>query len=349
MRVLAQPRERRGAGRTWDDDLERVAELVHSAAVRSVGLRVQPLERPRAAYYIGKGKAQEASKALVWELERGHRRVRRRIDAGASPQPGEACRRAGHRPHPAHPGHFRPTCPSKEGKLQVELAQLTYLLPRLAGAGVELSRLGGGIGTGARAKRSWSRTGGASARIADIRRELERSAAHPGGAAAGRAARRAAAHRPGRVHQRRQVHADERLTDAGVLREDLLFATLDPTIRKVTLADGREALLADTVGFIRKLPHQLVAAFRATLEEVEDADVLLHVVDASRPDADQQMAAVEAVLDELGVLDKPMVTALNKLDLAASPRAVRSGPQAMPYGVAVSAQTGDGLDELRKT
>lgn len=346
MRVLAEPRERAvlvGLG----DDLDELAELVHSAGGQVVGQVVQPLERPRAAYYIGKGKAEEL-RALVWELSADivvfddeltpaqARNVEKLVEVPVIDRTQLIL------------DIFAQRARSKEGKLQVELAQLTYLLPRLVGAGIELSRLGGGIGTrGPGETQLEVDRRRIRRRIADIRSELTD------------VRRTRAVQRQGRRRSGLPLIAlvgytnagkstlMNALTDADVHAEDLLFATLDPTIRKVTLTDGREALLADTVGFIRKLPHQLVAAFRATLEEVEDADVLLHVVDASQPDVEEHVAAVEAVLDELNVLDKPMVTAFNKLDSAANPRAVHERAQATPYGVAVSALTGDGLDELR--
>lgn len=348
MRALQEPTQR-AVLVGLDDDLDELAELVHTAGGQVVGMLVQPLERPRAAYYIGKGKAEEL-KALVWELSADlvvfddeltpaqARNLEKLTDVRVIDRTQLIL------------DIFAQRARSKEGKLQVELAQLTYLLPRLVGAGLELSRLGGGIGTrGPGETQLETDRRRIRRRIADIRQELT-------DVRRTRAVQRQGRRRTGlplialvgytNAGKSTLMNA---LTDAGVQAENLLFATLDPTIRKVTLAEGKEALLADTVGFIRKLPHQLVAAFRATLEEVEDADVLLHVVDASRPDTEQQMAAVEAVLDELGVLDKPMVTAFNKIDLAPSSRAVYERAQTMPYGVVVSALTGDGLDELRET
>lgn len=344
---MAEPRER-AVLVGLDDDLDELAELVHSAGGEVVGTVVQPLERPRAAYYIGKGKAEEL-RALVWELSADivvfddeltpaqARNVEKLVEVPVIDRTQLIL------------DIFAQRARSKEGKLQVELAQLTYLLPRLVGAGIELSRLGAGIGTrGPGETQLEVDRRRIRRRIADIRRELAD------------VRRTRAVQRQGRRRSGLPLIAlvgytnagkstlMNALTDADVYAENLLFATLDPTIRRVTLTDGREALLADTVGFIRKLPHQLVAAFRATLEEVEDADVLLHVVDATQPDVDEHVAAVEAVLDELNVLDKPIVTAFNKLDSAANPRAVFEQAQATTRGVAVSALTGDGLDELRE-
>lgn len=330
-----------------DEDLEELAELVRSAGGEPVGAIVQPLDRPRARYYIGSGKAAEL-KQLVWESTADvvifdaeltpaqARNLEKLLDVRVVDRTQLILDIFAQRAH------------SKEGKLQVELAQLTYLLPRLVGAGVELSRLGGGIGTrGPGETQLEVDRRRIRQRIRDIRKELQ-------SVRRTRAVQRSGRRRGGlplialvgytNAGKSTLMNA---LTDAEVEAEDRLFATLDPTVRRMTLGDGRHALLADTVGFIRKLPHQLVAAFRATLEEVQDADVLLHVVDASNPEAPEQIAAVEAVLDELHVLDKPMVTAFNKLDAAADARAVDEWARSVPGGVAVSAARGINFDELR--
>ncbi|HXX39315.1 MAG TPA: GTPase HflX [bacterium] len=233
-----------------------------------------------------------------------------------------------------------------EGRLQVELAQMTYLLPRLAGRGVLLSRLGGGIGTRGPGEtklevdRRRIRT-----RITDLREEI---------GALGR-------HR----HQQRQSRRDaampvvaivgytnagkstllNTLTNAGVYTADKLFATLDPTTRRVLLPNRQPILLVDTVGFIQKLPHDLVAAFRATLEEVTEADVLVHVIDASHPRWMDQRVAVEQVLRELGADGRPTVIALNKADLLVS-EALRDVVAEVPAGVPISALRGVGLRNL---
>jgi GTP-binding protein HflX len=235
---------------------------------------------------------------------------------------------------------------TREGRLQVELAQMTYLLPRLAGRGVLLSRLGGGIGTRGPGEtklevdRRRIRT-----RITELGREID-------------ALRR---HR----QQQRQARKDaalpvaalvgytnagkstllNTLTQSGVLTEDRLFATLDPTVRRVLLPTRRPALLVDTVGFIQKLPHDLVAAFRATLEEVTEADLLVHVIDASHPRWTEQRDAVEQVLRELGAAGKPRVVALNKADRL-SREALRDVMAEEPQGILVSALRGVGLRHL---
>lgn len=205
---------------------------------------------------------------------------------------------------------------TREGRCQVELAQLEYLLPRLVGRGRDLSRLGGGIGTRGpgETKLELDRRH-IHRRIRDLKRELER------------------------IRKHRKLHRDRRrklevvqvalvgytnagkstllnrLTGANVLAEDRLFATLDPTSRFLRLPSGEQVLLTDTVGFIRRLPHHLVAAFRSTLEQVKEADLLLHVVDGSHPEAAEQIQAVEQVLRELGASDIPMLTVFNKADL----------------------------------
>lgn len=331
-----------------DEDVDELAELVRSAGGEPVAVVVQPLDRPRAQYYIGSGKARE-----VKELVRDLSAALVIFDAELTPAQSRNLEkllavRVVDRTQLIL-DIFAQRAHSNEGKLQVELAQLTYLLPRLVGAGVELSRLGGGIGTrGPGETQLEVDRRRIRQRIADIRKELQ-------SVRRTRAVQRSGRRRGGlplialvgytNAGKSTLMNA---LTDADVQAEDRLFATLDPTVRRVTLADGREALLADTVGFIRKLPHQLVAAFRATLEEVQEADVLLHVVDASNPDAAEQIAAVDAVLDELHVLDKPMVTAFNKLDAAENPRAVDEWARSVPGGVAVSAVRGLNFEELRQ-
>jgi GTPase len=233
-----------------------------------------------------------------------------------------------------------------EGKLQVELAQLTYLLPRLIGQWKHLERLGGGIGTrGPGETQLESDRRVIRQRVLKLERELRDVQAH----------RR-------RVRQTRRrsgvpvvalvgyTNAGKttllnRLTGARFTAANQLFVTLDPAARLVTHAGRRPFILTDTVGFIRKLPHELVAAFRATLEELQDADVLVHVVDASHAALDEQMAAVQTLLRELEVADRPTVLALNKMDRLDAGRrtAALAGRR---EAVAVSAATGDGIDDL---
>src|SRR5690606_28840065 len=235
---------------------------------------------------------------------------------------------------------------SKEGKLQVELAQLEYLLPRLVGKGIELSRLGGGIGTrGPGETKLETDRRRIRRRIADLKAEVDKVRKHR------------ALHRRRRKKQQQPVVALVGYTNAGkstllsaltgaeVFIEDRLFATLDPTVRAASDAGGQGFLLVDTVGFINKLPHQLVAAFRATLEEVLEADLIVHVLDISSSRFDQERSVVLGVLAELGAGSRPIITACNKVDLL-PPHVAGAIVASIPNSVAISAAKGWGLDEL---
>lgn len=242
---------------------------------------------------------------------------------------------------------------SKEGKAQVELAQMSYLLPRLRGWGESLSRQaggrvagGGGIGTrGPGETKIETDRRRIHARMAKLRRDIKEMST-------ARATKR----------QERTRHAVpsvaiagytnagkssllNRLTGAGVLVEDALFATLDPTVRRASAADGRLYTLTDTVGFVRHLPHQLVDAFRSTLEEVAAADLILHVVDGSHPDPESQIAAVRAVFADIGAAGIPEIVVVNKVD-AADPLVLGRLQRQERHGVWVSARTGAGLPDL---
>jgi GTP-binding protein HflX len=234
---------------------------------------------------------------------------------------------------------------TREGRLQVELAQMTYLLPRLAGKGVLLSRLGGGIGTrGPGETQLETDRRRVRRRIDELRARLEE------------VARTRRTQRRARQQAEVPVVALVGYTNAGkstllnalsgaqVFVEDKLFATLDPTARRAHLPDGRPVVLVDTVGFLQKLPTQLVAAFRATLEEVTEADVLVHVLDVSHPAWPRQREAVEHLLEELGADGKPTVLALNKTDRL-SPEQVAEVVQ-LTGGVPISALRGTGLEAL---
>lgn len=231
---------------------------------------------------------------------------------------------------------------SEEGKLQVELAQLRYRLPRLMGQGRALSRLGGGIGTrGPGETKLESDRRHIRRRIESLERQLE-------GLARRRAQLRARRKKDGvlsvaivgytNVGKSTLLNA---LTDAGVLAEDMLFATLDPTARALELPDGRRVMLIDTVGLIRRLPHHLVEAFRSTLEEAAQADLILNVCDLSSPDMDEQVRVTEELLKSLGAGEIPVVTVLNKCDLL--PEAPLSLNR---HSVAISARTGEGFERL---
>jgi len=238
---------------------------------------------------------------------------------------------------------------TREGKLQVELAQLKYLLPRLVGAGAALSRLGGGIGT----------RGPGETKLETDRRRI-RTRIHVVSDDIEQVRRRRA-----QLRERRQkasvptvalvgyTNAGKTtlfnvLTRANAEASNALFVTLDPLVRKVRLPDNRELLVSDTVGFIDRLPHALVAAFRATLEEVADADLILHVIDASAPDRDRRMDAVRRVLEEVEALDVPLVEVYNKCDALTPDERRRIGEQD-PSALVISALTHDGVDDLIET
>lgn len=232
---------------------------------------------------------------------------------------------------------------SAEGKVQVELAQLKYALPRLTGKGTSLSRLGGGIGT----------RGPGETKLETDRRHIRRRIQYLSESLAKMEKRRLA------VHRRRSKNGVEavaivgytnagkstlmnRLTNAGVLEEDKLFATLDPTARKLTLPSGRQIMLVDTVGLVRRLPHQLVEAFKSTLEEALWADVILNVCDASSEECSRHIAVTNDLLSSLGCDDKPIINVLNKCDLVPD---VFKFPL-IPSSVHISAKSGYGINTL---
>ena len=235
---------------------------------------------------------------------------------------------------------------TSEGKIQVELAQLQYRLARLVGLGHSLSRLGGGIGTrGPGEKKLEMDRRLVKNRIAQLRRELEEVKRHRE-----------------LIRERRKKSSVpvaaivgytnagkstllNTLTEAGVLEEDKLFATLDPTTRTLELESGQEILITDTVGFIRKLPHHLVEAFKSTLEEAKYADIILHVVDASNPQMDKQMHVVYDTLKQLGVENKTIITLFNKQDRLTERQSMRDFRA--DYVMNISAKTGEGLLELK--
>lgn len=325
--------------------LEELARLAGTAGASVASVVVQRRARPDPATFVGSGKV-ETIRARVRET--GADLVI--LDEELSPAQQRNLERAlGTKVLDRTAlvlDIFAQRARTREGRLQVELAQLTYLLPRLAGRGVLLSRLGGGIGT---------RGPGETKLEADRRRIRARIIALQ------RAITALSQHR----RLQRQARHDAALpvvalvgyTNAGkssllntlaaanVETADKLFATLDPTVRRVTLPNRRPVLLVDTVGFIQKLPHDLVAAFRATLEEVTAADLLVHVIDASHPRWSDQMVAVEEVLHDLGATEAPRINALNKIDRI-SAEMLRDRMAEVPDAVPISALRELGLLNL---
>jgi GTPase len=339
-----------------EDSLSELGTLARTAGAEVVGTMIQRLRHPDVATYIGKGRAQELSeteKQLGFDLvifddelsPSQQRNLEKMLDARVIDRTALIL------------DIFAQHARTREGRLQVELAQLEYRLPRLAGRGVELSRQAGGsrsAGAGGVGGAIGVRGPGETkleidrrrirSRIAELREEIEG------------------------VREQRRVHRRQRaaqaipvvavvgytnagkstlfnaLTEAEVLTENKLFATLDPTTRHITLPGNQEALLTDTVGFIQKLPTRLIAAFRATLEEVIDADLLLEVVDVSHENAIEQSETVNEVLHDLEADEKPRATALNKIDLLDDPSEVDTS--LYPNAVTVSALQKIGLEAL---
>ena len=350
--VGVELRRRRGPWRL-KDSLAELGELARSARALVVGTVAQRIDR-RTQVYVGKGKLEEL-KALIYakrastvicddeltptqqrNLENALGETVKVIDRTALIL-----------------DVFAQRARTKEGRLQVELAQHEYLLPRLAGQWTHLERLGGGIGTRGPGEtqietdRRLVRT-----RIQKLKRDLDNVRRHRA------------------LYRARRVEMDvpvvslvgytnagkssllNRLTKADVMAEDLLFSTLDPVTRRIHTPAGRDVLLTDTVGFIQKLPTAVVAAFRATLEEVQESTLVLHVLDITHPNAAQMADVVDGILAELGVSDKPRLMALNKVDLLDEDadgeilsRALRIADGNMG-SVFTSAETGAGLDEL---
>lgn len=345
-----------------EDSLKELGFLAETAGIVPVGTVTQNLKHVNPAHYLGKGKVEELA-ALQPEL--GYDLVV--VDDELNPRQLRNLERELGVPVVDRTALilliFANRARTREGQLQVELAQYQYLYPRLAGQWTHLERQTGGLATRGGPGETQLETDRriVRGRIGDLGRRLEGVRQH-------RAQYRKRRERAGLpvVALVGYTNAGKStlfnvLTSAGVLAENKLFATLDPTTRRLRLAGGQEALISDTVGFIQKLPTSVVAAFRATLEELEEADVLLHVLDITHPQAYEQSRAVATVLEELALQDKPLVTALNKVDQAVSrdpgDDSVAEGEadlrqtlhdlsRVYPHGVMVSAKRGWGLDRL---
>ena len=333
-----------GPGKT-EDDLDELAALADSAGAEAVGRVVQTRADPDPATFVGRGKVEEIAgavrslraAAVIFddELSPGQlRNLEERLKTKVIDRTALIL------------DIFALHARSREGKAQVELAQLNYLLPRLRGWGEAMSRLGGGIGTrGPGETKIEVDRQHIRRRISKLRRDLKDLA------------RTRDVKRSGRIRSGVPQIAIAGYTNAGkstllnaltqadALVADQLFATLDPTTRRLDLTGGRSAVLTDTVGFVGKLPHQLVEAFRSTLEEVTTAALILHVADAASPDLRHQIAAVRGVLAEIGAAGIPEIVALNKIDLV-DPDARRSLTDRYPDALPISAKTGEGLEAL---
>jgi GTP-binding protein HflX len=329
-----------------DDSLRELKELTASAGARVVGTALQRSPEPDPATLLGRGKVHEVrtearaagADLVIFDHDLTPTQLRnleKFLDLKVIDRTQIIL------------DIFARRARSREGQLQVELAQLNYLLPRLSGHGTVLSRLGGGIGT---------RGPGEQQLEYDRRRIRRRIRILNDGIERVRSQR--ALHRAHRRDQNLPTVAlvgytnagkstlFNALTSAGVVTSARMFATLDPTVRALPLDAHRTALLSDTVGFIRKLPPHLVAAFRATLEELEEACLLLHITDASDPQRAAQDAAVVTLLEELGVAATPRLHVWNKVDLLAPEEQRRL--EADDRSVTISAQMGEGLENLRK-
>ncbi len=342
-------------GWSIDSSLEELSYLAKTAGAEVVGRMAQKLGRPSLTYYLGRGKLEELIKlreecnytVVIFNdelLPRQQRNLEEVLDVKVIDRTALIL------------DIFARRAQTREGQLQVELAQHQYLLPRLAGQWSHLERLGGGIGT---------RGPGESQLETDrrlIRRRIGRLQTQI------EAVRR---HRELYRQKRRQsgipvvalvgyTNAGKStllnaLSQASVLVEDKLFSTLDPVTRRLSLPQGKQLLLTDTVGFIHKLPPSIVAAFRATLEELTEADLLLHVVDITHDDAAEQFQTVQEILAELGLDNKPQLTVLNKMDLIAANKdemnnlALNKAVKPLDSDtLAISALKGWGLDELMR-
>jgi GTP-binding protein HflX len=337
------PRQRRFQ---VEESLAELAALVTAAGADVVASVIQERPSPTPALYFGRGKIEEIG-ALAKSQEAN---LFVSDDALSPVQERNISETTGLKVIDRTAlilDIFAQRARTAEGKLQVELAQLTYLLPRLVGQWKHLERLGGGIGTrGPGETQLESDRRIIQKRVMKIRRDLEGVQVH-------RRLQRKGRRRNGvpvvalvGYTNAGKTTLMNRLTGAKLHAADQLFVTLDPAARLVEQGVRTPFILTDTVGFIRKLPHELVAAFRATLEELAEADVLLHVVDASQPALDDHLEAVEGLLEELEVGDRPTILVLNKMDRVESERMLETLMVSRPRVVAISAATGKGIESL---
>lgn len=332
-------------GDDTEESVKELGELAKTAGAQVVGSVIQNRERIHPGTYIGKGKLDEV-RMLLWETDAtgiicDDELSPAQLNNLQSELDCKVCDRT-----LLILDIFARHAVTSEGKLQVELAQLRYRAARLTGLGNSLSRLGGGIGTrGPGEKKLEMDRRLIRTRISHLKQELEEVIRHR------------ELIRAGRKKSEQKIAAlvgytsvgksaiFKQMTGADVLEDAKLFATLDTTTRGIRLSGKQEVLLTDTVGFIRKLPHHLVEAFKSTLEEVCCADILIHVVDASSPQMEIQMGVVYETLHQLGADDRPVITVFNKQDLLAEPKSFHDHHAELC--VAASARTGQGMEEIK--
>ena len=328
------------------DSLEELEELAKTTGAKTVGVVIQNREYMHPGTYVGKGKIDEI-KELIWELDATGiicddelspaqmKNLQDELDVKVMDRTLLIL------------DIFAARATTSEGKIQVELAQLKYRQSRLAGFGIALSRLGGGIGTrGPGEKKLEMDRRLIKGRITQLNRELKEVRRHRELTREHRAKTKIPVVAIVGYTNAGKSTLLNKLTGANVLEADKLFATLDPTTRNLRLPSGQEILLTDTVGFIRKLPHHLIEAFKSTLEEAKYADMILHVVDASNPQMDEQMHIVYETLKGLDVTDKPVITAFNKQDRLTQSVVLRDFKA--DHIVNISAKTGEGLEKMQE-
>lgn len=330
-----------------ESSLDELSELAKTAGAETAGRLIQNREQVHPGTYVGKGKIEEI-KDMLWETEATGivcddelspaqmKNLQDELDVKVMDRTLLIL------------DIFAARASTSEGKIQVELAQLKYRQTRLTGFGTALSRLGGGIGTrGPGEKKLEMDRRLIKSRIAQLNRELKEVKRHREVTRGQRKKSRIPVIAIVGYTNAGKSTLLNKLTGADIFAEDKLFATLDPTTRGLRLLSGQEILLTDTVGFIKKLPHHLVEAFKSTLEEAKYADLILHVVDSSNPQMDEQMFTVYETLKNLKVGDKPVITVFNKQDRLDKEQIVRDFQA--DYTVKLSAKTGEGIPELLET